>query len=439
MPTDLSTANVIKTKYIPRPLQWQLHRNLKRFNVLVCHRRFGKTVFSINHLKARALECELENPKYAYVAPNYGQAKRIAWDMLKLYTKDYPGVTYNEAELRCELPRPHKADKITILLLGAENPSSLKGIYLDGVILDEFAECDPSVWGEVIRPALSDRLGWAIFIGTPKGLNHFHQVYETAKKNQDRDWFCQIYKASQTGIINPKELEAARIEMSEEEFNQEFECSFTAALTGSYYGQLMESAEKEGRIGNVPHDPALLVDTFWDLGIGDTTAIWFVQQYRFEYRIIDYVEMSGVGLDWYVRELGKRKYAYRDHVLPHDAAARELGSGRSRQETLRDLGIKNAIILPRHNVDDGINAVRLLLPKCWFDRVKCDKGIKALQNYQRKWDAKNKIWSDKPLHDWSSHAADAFRILAMGNKKESDRIDNTRQQYVDTDYDIMGV
>jgi hypothetical protein len=430
--------NVIESGYSPRKFQATLHLALKRFNVLVCHRRFGKTVFSINHLLDKAIACKSENPQYAYIGPNYGQVKRVAWDMLKKYTKNIPGVTYNEAELKCEFPRA-VGDKVKILLLSAENPSSVKGIYLDGVILDEFAECDPIIWGEVVRPALADRFGWAIFIGTPKGLNHFHSIYEVAVKNSDRDWFSAIYKASQTKVIPGSELESAKREMSEDEYEQEFECSFTAAISGSYYGKLIEECDKEGRITNVPYDRALMVDTFWDLGIGDTTAIWFLQQYRQEFRLIDYVEMSGVGIDWYVNDLQKKNYIYRDHVMPHDAAAKELGTGLTRQEKFRDLGLRKTIILPRQNVDDGISASRLLLPKCWFDRVKCERGLKALKNYQRKWDSKNQIWSDRPLHDWSSNGADAFRTLAMGNRLEADRRDTNRQKLVDDmNYDIFG-
>lgn len=427
----------ISTGYTPRKFQSELHLALKRFNVLVCHRRFGKTVFSINHLIHKSLTNPLKNPQYAYIAPTYAQAKRIAWDMLKDYTKNLPVAEYNEADLRCEIERPHLKDKVKIILLSAEKPGSLKGIYLDGSIIDEFAECDPRVWGEVVRPALADRLGWNIFIGTPKGMNHFYQLHQTALKNAQYDWFTATYRASETGIISPAELESARREMSEEEYNQEFECSWTAALTGSYYGSLIEQAEKEKRIANVPYDPAAQVDTFWDLGIGDTTAIWFLQQVGLEYHIIDMVETSGVGLDYYVREIQKRKYVYRDHVLPHDAAARELGTGKTRQETLRALGLKTTI-LPRHNIDDGINAVRLLLPKCYFDKVKCERGINALKNYQRKWDSKNRCWSEKPLHDWSSHAADAFRILAMGTKPESTRRNpNSMQAFADMDYDVF--
>jgi len=432
----------ISTGYIPRKHQAELHKALKRFNVLVCHRRFGKTVFSFNHTLDKALRNPLKNPQYAYIAPNYGQAKRVAWDMLKDFSRELPGVTYNEAELRMDIPRPHMRDRIRIMLLGAENPGSLRGLYLDGVILDEYAECDPTVWATVIRPALSDRLGWAIFIGTPKGMNHFHDIYQMALANLQHDWFAAIYKASETGVVDRHELAANRREMSEEVYNQEFECSFTAALVGAYYGKQMEEAEEKGRIGEVPHDPALMVDTFWDLGIGDTTAIWFLQQLGQQYRLIDYLEQSGQGLDYYARMLkegDRQKYNYRDIVLPHDGAARDLGTGRSRQENLRELLGRNPIVLPKHNPFDGINATRLLLPKCWFNRDKCERGLDALRNYQQKWDERNKIWQDKPKHDWASHGADAFRLLAMGQRPEQTRrAAGNLQQYAEMDYDLFG-
>jgi hypothetical protein len=174
--------------YVPRPFQAVLHAGLKRFNLLVCHRRFGKTVFSIMEMIDRGLRNDLRNPQYAYIAPTYGQAKRVAWEYLKYYCSHIPNAKANEAELRIDIMREHvdgSKDKIRFMLLGAENPDSLRGIYLDGCILDEYAQCPPAIWGEVVRPALSDRKGWAIFIGTPKGQNHFHEMLllYTKKKN----------------------------------------------------------------------------------------------------------------------------------------------------------------------------------------------------------------------------------------------------------------
>lgn len=435
----INERKVISTGYSPRLHQELLHQTLKRFNVLVCHRRFGKTTLCVNELVDRALRNQEKNPQYAYIAPTYGQAKRVAWDMFKQYTNQIPGISYNEAELRVEIQRAHLGDKIKIWLLGAENPGSLRGIYLDGVILDEYAEMHPGIWGEVIRPALSDRKGWAIFIGTPKGQNHFYDVYTVAQKNQTGDWFQSIYKASQTGIVDKAELDAARLEMDEAEYAQEFECSFSAALVGSYYGKLIEEADQEGRITNVPYDRALPVDTYWDLGIGDSMAIWFVQPYGTGYRAIDYIEASGEGLEHYAQELKKRKYVYRTHYWPHDGEARDLSTGKTRIQTWRSLGYKDTIILPRLAVEDGIHAARLVIPKCWFDVKKCERGIAALRNYQKRWDAKNKIFVQKPLHNWASHGADAFRTFALGCQDEGSVRDKKKlPRQSETDYKILG-
>lgn len=410
---DLPPGSIqeIDLGYRPRPLQAKLHSELKRFNVLVCHRRFGKTVFSIMEMIDQALRNDRKNPQYAYIAPTYGQAKRVAWEYLKDFTKHIPGAKANEADLRIDIPRPDRDDKVRFMLLGAENPDSIRGIYLDGVILDEFAQCSPDIWGQVIRPLLSDRMGWAIFIGTPKGQNHFYDMYQMAL-GIDKSWYTAIYRASETGIVPSDELEDARMGMSEEEYDQEFECSFTAALMGSYYGKYINELDKQKRITGVPHDPATTVDTYWDLGISDSTAVWFIQVVGREFHVIDYLESSGVGLDWYVKQIKAKGFVYGEHWIPHDGAARELGTGKTRQESLRELGLSTKIV-PRQTVADGIHAVRMVLPKCWFDQGKCARGINALKNYQRKWDAKNKMFVDKPLHDWSSNGADAFRMFGL--------------------------
>ena len=437
--SDDTEVVTIKTGYYPRPLQEKLHASLKRFNVIVAHRRFGKTHFALNEMVDKGLRNKLSKPQYAYIAPNYGQAKRVAWEPLKDIVKNIPGVNFNEQDLRIDIPRGEPFnDRVRIMLLGAENPGTLKGLYLDGSNLDEFAEMNPVVWGEVIRPALSDRLGWATFIGTPKGQNHFADVLEVAKRNPEH-WFWAIYKASETGIISKEELALAKLEMSEEEYNQEFECSFTAALTGAYYGKLLEEAETAGRVREVPYDPHCLVDTYWDLGVGDTTVIWFIQQVGPSFHAIDYYETSGMGLDHYVKKLREKPYAYGDNVLPHDAAARSLESGRTRVQILRDLGLQKLRVLPRDDIEDGIQACRTLLPRVWFDSVKCERGISALKNYQRKYDSKNKAFSNAPLHNWASNGADAFRSFGMGCR---DEVRRPRHQdlprVAESGYDIFG-
>jgi hypothetical protein len=235
----------VSTGYVPRPHQKYLHKNFKRFNVVCAHRRFGKTVTVINEMIDRGLRNPLKNPQYAYIAPTYSAAKRIAWEYLKDFCKNIPNYSSNEQELRVDIYRPDTDDKIRFILLGSENPNNIRGIYLDGVIIDEYADCDPSIWTKVIRPALSDRLGWAIFIGTPKGRNHFYDIYHDTLKLPD--WFHAMFKASETKIIPESELQAARDTMTDDEYEQEFEVSFNAALLGSYYAKTLSELNKIGR------------------------------------------------------------------------------------------------------------------------------------------------------------------------------------------------
>lgn len=432
-------TQVVSTGYEPRPIQGILHAAviLYRFIVLVCHRRFGKTVFVLNEAIDRALRNERKNPQYAYIAPTYGQAKRIAWNYLKEYTKNIPCRNVNESELKVEIHRPHLGDKITFYLLGADNPDTLAGIYLDGVILDEYSLMNPAIWTTIIRPALADRKGWAIFIGTPRGQNHFYDVYNFAKKNNDT-WYAALYKASETGIIDEEEMKALKLEMTDEEYAQELECSFTAALIGSYYGKYLEDIEKEGRIRQVGYDMHVPVETAWDLGVGDTTAIWFFQRCGTEVHVIDYHEMSGKGLEHYVKIIKDKPYVYHEHHLPHDANARSLETGNTRIETLRKLGLGRIHLLPRLSVEDGIHAARMILPRCYFDDVRCERGISALKNYQKKWDSKNKIYIDTPLHDWSSNGADAFRYLALSIRPNKNIINHSNlPQASYEDYNIL--
>lgn len=428
------SQKILDSGYRPRRLQGYLHKVLHfvRFAVLVCHRRFGKTVFAINHIIDEGINCEHRNPQIAYIAPTYGQAKRVAWEYVKEYTRHYPDVKIHESELKVMIPRPHKDDKVTIFLLGAENPDSLRGMYLDVAILDEYAMCDPAIWGEIIRPALADRKGKCIFIGTPKGQNHFYDLFQQAEELMNKadriyveggepptkykNWYAKVYRASDTGVMDAEELEGARVAMSREEYEQEFECDFTAAMTGAYYAKYMRKAEDEKRLVRVPYDPAVCVSTFWDLGMSDSTTIWFMQKVGKEWHAIDYIEDSGFGLDYYARLVLEKEYVYDEAVLPHDAGARELGTGKTREEVLRTLGLKTRI-LARTDLMDGINAVRLVIPMVWFDKEKCAKGIKALNFYQKEWDGKRKVYKQSPRHDWSSHGADGFRTFAMGRRK----------------------
>jgi phage terminase large subunit len=395
--------------YTPRAAFKAFHERTARWAVIVAHRRAGKTVATINDLIRRAIQDGKQDGRYAYVAPYYGQAKAVAWDYLRKFSEPLLAKT-NETELRVDL-----VNGARIRLYGGDAPDALRGLALDGVVLDEIADMRPRVWSEVIRPALSDRLGWATFIGTPRGKNAFWDIWNSAQGKPD--WYAVMLKASDTDIIIPQELDSARQQMSEDQYAQEYECSFDAAIQGAYYGKELLEAEQQGRISNVPVDKGLPVHTAWDLGIGDSTAIFFAQQAGKEVRIIDYYEASGVGLDHYAKVLQGKNYLWGDHIVPHDAAVRELGSGKSRIETLASLGIK-VRIAPRLGVDDGINAARLLLARCWFDQTRTADGVELLKQYRRKWNEERKCFEPTPLHDHTSHAADAFRYLALGLKPE---------------------
>lgn len=434
----------ISTGYVPRPLQAKLHRQLKRFNVLVMHRRFGKTVFRVNDKLDRVMRIQQKRPQAAYLAPTYGQAKRVAWDYFKEYWGKIPGAQINEADLRIDIQRPWLGDFVRVMLLGAENPMALKGLYLDDVTLDEYAEMNPNVWTEVIRPCLSDRLGSATFIGTPKGQNNFYELYEYAKSGEDPEWFSAMYRASETGIISDAELSSAKRQMTEEEYEQEYECSFNAGLTGAYFAKELAKAEKENRITRIPYDPMLPVDTYWDLGVNDTTAIWFVQTFRGRHRLIDYLEVSGLGIPEIVSLVKKKGYVLGEWVFPHDVKVRDFSTGRARLQVFNNLGCRPNRVVPRvGNKMDSINAARMIFNLCEFDGEKCKQGMKALGNYQRKWNAKNNVFEESPLHNWASNGADAFQGFAMGAREDS-RVTlvggephmGTQHFQAETDYDI---
>lgn len=406
----MAEANVV-IPYAPRRQFLPYHDEKRpRWSVIVAHRRAGKTVACINELLKSALLCDRPEPRFAYIAPFYSQSKDVAWSYLKRFTAPIPGATPHESELRIDLPRGAR-----IRLYGADNYERLRGVYFDGVVMDEYGDMDPRAWSEVIRPALSDRKGWATFIGTPKGRNHFAKVWNDA---QDRsDWYSLMLKASETNLLAQEELDDAKLAMSEDQYEQEFECSFQAGVIGAYYGPQMQAAEREKRIGNVPWEPNLEVYTWWDLGMDDSTAIWFAQRSGREIRLIDYYENSGVGLEHYAKVLRDKPYVYaeRGHFLPHDVEVTELSSGKSRYAFLASLGIRGTVV-PLREIEDGITAVRVMLPRCWFDAVKCERGIEALRQYKREWDEKLKAFKNRPRHDWASHASDAFRYGAYAMK-----------------------
>ena len=396
--------------YTPREQFQAFHDRKERLSKIVAHRRFGKTVGCLNDLIKAALTAtrQFPAPRFSYIAPTYTQAKDVAWAYLKYYSSVIPGIEARESDLMIIYP-----NGAIIKLYGADNYERMRGLYNDGVIIDEPAQIDPRAWPEVISPTLGDYRGWATFIGTPHGRDWFWKIDRKDDGSLADGWFRLTLKASETGVVSAEELDFQRSIKSPEQYSQEYECDFEAAVIGAYYGRLMAAADADSRITGVPYEPTAQVYTAWDLGIRDSTAIWFAQVVGREIHLIDYYEASGVDLGHYVREITNKPYLYAGHIVPHDAQAKELGTGKSRLEVLESLGLKNLSIAPMHRVEDGINAVRTIVPRCWFDARKCSRGIDALKLYRSEYDEKLQTLKPRPVHDWTSHAADAFRYLAM--------------------------
>ena len=383
------------------------HARRQRWACIVAHRRAGKTVACVMDLIDAALRCKKQDGRFSYMSPTYTQSKDTCWSYLKRFTADIPGVEQRESDLMVVFRNGSR-----VRLYGADNFDRLRGTFNDGLILDEYADINPRAWPEVLRPSLADRRGWAVFIGTPRGRNDFWRVHQHAESHPE-DWYSLVLRASATGLLPQVELDDMRTMLTAEQYQQELECSFDAAILGSYYGRELAEAEAAGRITNVPYDPAIPVHTAWDLGIGDSTAIWFFQVVGRELHVIDYYEASGHGLAHYASVLTARGYNYGTEYLPHDGMAREMGTGRSRFETLHDLIGRYARIIQKQTIEDGINATRLTIASAWFDAAKCYDGLEALRAYRADYDEKAKVFQDRPKHDWSSHGADAARYMAL--------------------------
>lgn len=331
-----------------------------------------------------------------------------------------PGTSKNETELSIKLPTG-----ATIRLLGADDPQVLRGIYLDGCVFDEFAQMKYSTWDQVVRPALSDRQGWAIWIGTPFGQNHFYDLYQQAGRLPG--WSQALYRASETGVIAAHELTLAREQMSQDAYQQEYECSWYAAVPGAYYAEEFRRLEAEGRLTEVPWDPTLPTVTSWDLGHNDANAIWWAQPAGAEVRVIDYYENHSLPLGHYIQVVRDKPYTY-DHARlpqpltrspyevhygPHDLEQHEYSTGKTRYGAALEQGLRFTV-LPRGTLEDGIAATRKLLARCVFDRTRCQAGLEALRQYHREWDEAARVFRTTPKHDFASDGADSFRYLAVG-------------------------
>lgn len=395
--------------------------------VLVWHRRSGKDKTLINLINKKAHE---RKGTYYYFFPTYAQGKKVLWNGM-----DRDGFRFMD-----HIPKSIRArtdDKAmyiellcgsVIQIIGTDNIDSIVGTNPVGCVFSEFSIQNPSAW-DYIRPILAENGGFAIFNYTPRGKTHGYYLYKYAK--EDPKWFCQLLTVDDTGVFTKEALEQERKEIiartgSDALFMQEYYCSFEAPIEGAYYGNQLVQAEKDKRIGNVPYDPALKVHTVWDLGVGDATAIWFYQSVGQEIRLIDYYETNGEGLAHYIKYLQSKPYIYGSHFAPHDIEVRELSTGKSRLETALSLGIDFNVV-PKLSLEDGIDATRNILAKCWFDESKCEKGLSALRSYHKEYDEKNEIYKSRPHHDWSSHGADAFRYLAISYERE-------REVYIDSQW-----
>jgi phage terminase large subunit len=400
--------------YQPRDVFTPLHNRTARWSVVVAHRRAGKTVAMCADLVLGALECPHDKPQVAYLAPFRDQAKKVAWGYLKDLTKPLWVKPPNESELKITIRNARPGDYSTIYVGGADNPDAYRGLYFDGVVLDEVGQMRPSVWYSVLRPALSDRQGWAIFAGTPAGKNFFWQMREEARLNPGTHLLMEL-PASKTGILHPDELRDARAQMTEESYLTEYEISFDAAVPGAYYAKLIGEAYDEGRVGDHARDPESAVDLVADLGFTDSCSWWGWQTTRDGHRIVDFYEADGQPISHYIDWIKSRPYKVGQVFLPHDAKAKSLQTGKSIIEQFLIAGITPRLV-PELSLQDGIEAARLTIPQCWFDEKAVYEGLEHLRAYMREWDERTQTYRNRPKHDQHSHASDAFRYLALSAK-----------------------
>jgi len=417
---------LIKTelRYKPRKAFIDFHQRITRWALMVCHRRAGKTVACVAELVIRGVYTKKKNARYAYVAPFRQQAKEIAWTYLKEMTTDIRVEAPRESELRVKLP-----NDVWITLYGADNPDALRGLYFDGIILDEFGDMKPSLMGEVILPCLADREGWLAIIGTAKGRNQFYDYHKKARAEDS--WFYKMLKASESKLLPESELEQLRAVMTEDQYDQELECSFDAALQGTYYADMLNKL-LEQQVWEGLYAPDQKVHVAADVGLRDSTAWWFWQPRPDGIAVIDYYEASGKHVDHYLEMLHHKGYEYHEIWLPHDAKAKTLATRRSTveqfanpHETVRLTGSDDLVaayppghrlpirIVPKLAVQHGIDAGRRMLQRAYFDMTHCEQGVDALRSYRRQWNELAKSFSDTPYHDWASNGADAWRYLSV--------------------------
>ncbi len=422
--------------WAPRPYQfplWKFMEDGGKRAVAVWHRRAGKDLLSVNWCAVSALT---RPGLYWHLFPTYNQGRKIAWDGMtrdgRKFIEHFPKEMWeavNNTEMRLTL----KNGSI-YQVVGTDNVDRLVGANPVGVVFSEYSLQDPRAW-DYIRPILAENGGWALFIYTARGRNHGYDMLNMARRNER--WFQQVLTVDDTRAISKDAVDEERESgMPEEMIQQEFYCSFDAPLVGSYYGNAMAKLLADGKLTSLPYEPRLEVHTAWDLGMGDSTSIVFFQKHGQEIRVIDYYENSGEGLSHYAKIVKEKDYVYGEHLAPHDIQVREMGTGKSRLEVARELGIRFRVV-PNLRIDDGIEAVRTTLPKCWFDEKKCSHLIESLRQYRKDFDEKNKVFRDRPLYDWTSHPADAFRYMCVGLRDQLDMNQKKLPRMADMEYKIL--
>lgn len=390
--------------------------------IAIWPRRHGKDDVALHYTACAAHE---RVGVYWHLLPQQNQARKAIWDAVNPHTgrrriDDAFPLALRETTREQDMMIRFKSGS-TWQVIGSDNYDALVGTPPVGVVFSEWALSNPQAWS-LIRPILAENGGWAIFITTPRGRNHAHRMYEMARTSNT--WFCERLIATQTNVFSEETLENERAELKDERgdedgeaiFEQEYMTSFSAGLPGAYYAKIIDRLEADNRITSVPYNPQMQVHTAWDLGRNDQTAIWFVQRYGTGWAVIDYIVNTSVGIDWYVKALKDKPYNYGEHLMPHDAENEQLVSVTgSIADTAESMGLSGIRIVPRtQSVANDINEVRQILPICWFDKEKTEKGVDALRSYRRIWDEKLKAYRDMPLHDWASDPADAFRTFAIG-------------------------
>lgn len=417
-----------------RPREYQLpvcdaleNKNYKKLYI-IWPRRAGKDVVCWNLMIRQALR---KIGVYYYIFPTYSQARKVIWDSITNNNKRFIDfipkelvTSSNSQEMKIKL-----SNGSLIQLIGSDNVDSIVGTNPLGCVFSEYALQDPRAY-QFIRPILTANGGWAIFETTPRGKNHAYELYQIASNSAE--WFCQKLTIDDTNHVPLSEIERDRREgvMSDDLIQQEWYTSFDMGVEGAYYTKYLDKMRLNGQIGTVPYEPGFKVNTVWDLGVRDSTSIIFYQIVGQTVRVIDYYEKNKEGLEHYVKVINSKDYVYGKHYGPHDIGVQEFGTGMTRIEKARNLGLKFEVtttkegrkvsVIPNVSITDGIEAVRSALGKIWIDETKCAQLIKCLENYRQEYDAKKKVYSTQPLHNWASHGADAFRYMVLSLPKTRD-------------------